>query len=88
MIIKFFLLAILLRTLVTVRKPFLLAGLYTGFLLILSFFTGLAGPFELLFAAAVLMGSASLFFWLLDHFEGTFWFWVVLVIGFPIILVF
>jgi hypothetical protein len=87
MIIKFVLLAVLIRLLLATDKPFLCSGIYAGVALLLGLIFG--NPFlAVLIHAAISFLLASLYFWLLDKLEGSevLW-WLVAIVGILIGLV-
>ena len=86
MFIKIILLAALVKLLIATDQPFLCSGLYTviKFLIALAFGAQLGSA--LLFAAIAFV-LASIYFWLLDYFDETFWWWIILLGGLAIGLV-
>lgn len=87
MIIKFIVLAALVRLLLASNKPFLCSGIYAG----ITFFLGLilSLPFQaVLIHASVAFVLASIYFWLLDKLDGSevLW-WLVAIAGIAIGLV-
>ena len=76
----------LLRLLISTDQPFLCSGLYAGGLFVLGLVFG--GPFvPLLIVLAIRFALSSLYFWLLDRFsEGILW-WVIMILGLPLVLV-
>jgi len=87
MIIKFILLAVLIRLLIETDKPFLCSGIYAG----IAFFLGLilGHPFlSVLIATSISFLLASIYFWLLDKLDGyeILW-WLVAIVGILIGLV-
>ena len=85
-VIKVFVLACLLKLLMSTDKPFLCSGVYAGgvFILGLSF----KGPFlGVLLFSGIAFALSSLYFWLLHRFdEGIMW-WVIMIGGLAIGLV-
>ena len=87
MIIKFVLLAVLIRLLLATDKPFLCSGIYAGVAFLLGLIFG--NPFlAVLIHAAISFLLASIYFWLLDKLEGSevLW-WLVAIVGILIGLV-
>ncbi len=87
MIIKFVLLAVLIRLLLATDKPFLCSGIYAGVAFLLGLIFG--HPFlSVLTHAAISFVLASVYFWLLDRLEGSevLW-WLVAIVGVVIGLV-
>ena len=81
MILKILVLIGLIRLLVVTSKPFLCSGLYACVMFFFGLFIGLSfGP--VLIASLISFGAASLYFWLLDKFEGQpgLW-WTILIVG-------
>jgi len=85
-IIRFFLLAALVKLLLETEKPVLCAGIYTSLGVILHLVLGW-GLVPLLIATATAFALAWLYFWLLYRLQESIWFWIVLVGGLPIGLV-
>ena len=86
MIFKVIILVGLLKLLIVTERPILCAGVYSGLRLIL----GLVFGEELipdLIASAITFGLALLYFWLLNRFQGSSIFWLVLIVGLSIGLV-
>ena len=87
MIIKFIILAALVRLLLATDKPFLCSGIYAG----VAFFLGLVfgNPFlPVLIHASIAFVLASIYFWLLDRLDSSevLW-WLVAIVGIAIGLV-
>ena len=87
MIIKFVLLAGLVRLLLATDKPFLCSGIYAA----VAFFFGLIlghSFLTVLLSASISFVLASIYFWLLDRLDGSeaLW-WLVAVVGILIGLV-
>ena len=76
----------LIRLLTATNRPLLCTVIYTVASVMFSLMFG--RPFlYILIATPIAFGLAFLYFWLLDRFEGTGWFFVVLVVGLAIGLV-
>ncbi|MBN1815734.1 MAG: hypothetical protein JW828_00145 [Sedimentisphaerales bacterium] len=85
-IIRIVILVALIRLLTATEQPFLCAGLYAGVRCL--FAVAINGPsWSILVFGAVAFLLASLYFWLLDRFDETFWWWIIMVVGFGIGLV-
>jgi len=88
MIIKFILLAALVRLLLATNKPFLCSGIYAGVAFALGLVFG--NPFgPVLLHASIAFALASTYFWLLDRLDGSsevLW-WLVAMGGIVIGLV-
>jgi hypothetical protein len=62
-------------------RPFLCAIFYTAPFILYSLITG--QPFVMVaIGGAIGLCYNSLYFWLLDYFEESFWYWIILVVGF------
>lgn len=83
-IVRPLILIALIQILLQTNKPFLCSGIYAAVAAILSLFLG-QGLSGALVSGAFAFVLASLYFWLLDRFEGSFWWWIIaaggLVIG-------
>jgi hypothetical protein len=80
MIIKFILLAVLVRLLLATDKPFLCSGIYA----VVAFLMGLVfgNPFlAVLIHATISFLLASIYFWLLDKLDGSEVLWWLVAIG-------
>ncbi len=86
MVIRVVLLVVLVKLLIATDQPFLCSGIYAvvKFLLALAFGTQF---FPALGFAAISFVLASLYFWLLDHFADSGWWWLILMGGLVIGLV-
>jgi hypothetical protein len=88
MIIKFMLLAVLVRLLLATNKPFLCSGIYAGVAFALGLVLG--NPFvAVLIHASISFVLASIYFWLLERLAGSsevLW-WLVAIGGIVIGLV-
>lgn len=84
--LKVFFVVLLVKLLLITDRPPLCAGIYTagGFVLALAF--GVP-PVYALIRSAIAFGLAFVYFWLLDRFEESSLFWVILVLGLVIGLV-
>ncbi len=85
-IVKILLLVGLIRLLVATNKPMLCTGIYTCAAVAFALMFG--KPFlYILIATPIAFGFAFLYFWLLDRYEETGWFYVILTVGLAIGLV-
>lgn len=86
LIFKILLLCSLIRLLVAEDQPFLCSGIYAGGLFVLGLLFG--APFSaLLIITLIRFVLSSVYFWLLDRFsDGILW-WLIMLLGFPLILV-
>jgi hypothetical protein len=90
MLINIIVLVLLIRLLIATDKPLLCSGLYAiiGFIVgLLSVFDGQTPILSLLIATGIGFGLCSLYFWLLYRIGGGALWWVVLILGLPIVLV-
>ena len=86
-LIKFILLAGLIRLLIATEKPFLCSGIYAGIALIFGLAFG-ASILAALISATIGFALASLYFWLLNRLDdGSLVWWLVAVVGVVIGLV-
>ncbi len=87
MIIKFLVLAVLIRLLIASEKPFLCSGLYAGMALVFGLIRG--GPVgAVLISAGLGFVLASVYFWLLNRLDtGSLVWWLVALLGIAIGLV-
>lgn len=76
----------LVQILIETNKPFLCSGIYAAVATLFALFLGrglvgatLAGGLAFLFS--------SLYFWLLDYFDGSIWWWIIVIGGLVIGLV-
>ncbi len=84
--VKIVFVVLLIRLLLHTNKPVLCAGIYA----VLSFISGLlfGGAFyQVAIGSVISFGLAFIYFWLLDRFEESWGFWVVLFVGLLIGLV-
>jgi len=82
-LLKVVIIASLVKLLLTTNKAVLCAGLYTG----IGFVLGLAfghGIIAVAIASAIAFGLSFVYFWLLDKFEDSILFWIILIVGLPI----
>ena len=85
-VVKILLLVGLIRLLIATNKPMLCTGIYTG--AAVAFALMFERPLlYILIATPISFGLAFLYFWLLDRYEETRWFYVVLIVGLVIGLV-
>jgi hypothetical protein len=81
MIIKFVLLAALVRILLITDNPLLCSGIYTAVVFILSLVGGAPLP-AILIVCAIVFGVSFLYFYLLNRFDsGTVIWWVIAIAG-------
>jgi len=80
MFFKIIFLVALIRLLIMNEEPFLCSGIYAAMVFIFGLITGT--PFvSVLIATAIAFALSSLYFWLLNRFEGFFW-WIIMLVGF------
>jgi len=85
MIFRLLLLVGLIRLLIETNKPFLCSGIYGAVVAVFALISGhgvgalVAGVWAFLLS--------SVYFWLLDRFDGSILFWVIMVLGLLIGLV-
>jgi len=85
-ILKVIILAALVKLLIATNSPLLCAGIYTGIGFIFRLM--MEQPFSYLAVASALsFVFAFIYFWLLDRFEESVLFWVIMVLGLVIGLV-
>lgn len=81
MIVKFLILAALIRLLLATSNPFMCSGIYAGVGFIFALISG-AGFLAAMIGAAIGFVLASIWFWLLNHFEDrTAIFWCIAALG-------
>lgn len=86
MIPKVILLIGLLKLLDVSGKPLLYSGIYAGIVFCLGLFFG--APFlSVLMSTGIVFGLSTAYFFLLNHFSESGYYWVILVIGLLIGLV-
>ena len=84
MILKIIFLVTLIRLLIMTDQPFLCSGIYA--FLVLFFGLIMGNPFlNVLILTAIAFVLSSLYFWLLNRFEGFFW-WIIMIVGFFLVL--
>ena len=77
---KWFLIVALVKLLLNTNKPAQCAGIYTAGSFLMNLIFG--GPFLFaVIASAISFPFALLYFWLLDKFEESSLFWVILILG-------
>lgn len=83
MLLKAFLLIAFIKVLQATHKPALCAGFYAGIALafLLLFSQDDLPMLAVLVAGAIIFGAAFLYFWLLDKFEDSGLWYVILVVG-------
>lgn len=80
LILKIIILASLIKLLIATNNPLLCTSVYVSFGFIFGLLLG--NPFVyVLIAAAISFGLAFAYFWLLNRFEDSGMFWVILVVG-------
>jgi len=80
MIIRIIVLVGLIRLLLVTNKPFLCSGIYAGVIFFFGLITEV--PFiPLIVVTAIGFALSSLYFWLLERFEGAGVLWWVILIG-------
>lgn len=86
-IINVFILAGLVKFLIQTEQPFLCAGLYALFHLLVGLALG-APFFWILLFSTIILAVAVLNFWLLDKLEGAgpIW-WLVFILGLPVMVI-
>jgi hypothetical protein len=85
MIFRMLILVALIRLLIETNKPFLCSGIYAGFVTILALIIGRGIGAVVAGVLAFVLSSA--YFWLLDRFEDTILFWIIMIAGLLIGLV-
>lgn len=87
MIIKFILLAALIRLLIATDKPFLCSGIYAGVALVFGLAFG-GKVLAVLISVGIGFVLASIYFWLLNRLDsGSVVWWLVAILGIAIGLV-
>jgi hypothetical protein len=76
----------LIQILIQTNRPFLCSGIYAVVAALGALFTG-HGIFAVVLGGAIAFALSSVYFWLLDRFDGGFWWWIILVGGLVIGLV-
>ena len=80
MFFKIIFLVALIRLLLMTDQPFLCSGIYASLVLFFGLITGT--PFlNMLIPVAIAFVLSSIYFWLLDRFEGFLW-WIIMIVGF------
>lgn len=83
--IKVFVLAAMLRLLIATDKPWLCAGIYAGVVFILGAVFGDKIASVTLMAGLAFI-AAYVYFWILDRVDtSSVWWWIVAVIGVPLV---
>jgi len=78
--IKLFLVVALVKLLLNTNKPVQCAGIYTAGSFLIDLIFGRPFLFAVI-ASAISFAFALLYFWLLDKFEESSLFWVILILG-------
>ncbi len=86
MIFNVLILAGLIKLLLITENPFLCAGVYSGLRFLIALIFGYP-LLPTLIASAISFALALLYFWLLNRFQGSAIFWLVLILGLVIGLV-
>jgi hypothetical protein len=77
----------LIRALVMLELPFVWAGLFAAFAVARRAFVH--GPsWQILLSGFVAFAVCSIYFWLLNRFSESMLWWLILIVGFPIVVVF
>lgn len=76
----------LIRLLIETNKPFLCSGIYAAAAAIGALISG-HGLTGFAIAGALGFATSSLYFWLLNYLDGSFLWWIVMVLGLVIGLV-
>jgi hypothetical protein len=79
MIFRILLLVGLIRLLIVTNKPFLCSGIYAATVTVFALIGGSGTGAVVVGGLAFLLSSA--YFWLLDRFEDSFLFWIIMVAG-------
>ena len=74
----------LIQILIQTGKPLLCSGIYAAVATLFGLFLG-RGVGGAVVGGAIAFALSSLYFWLLDRFDGSFWWWIIatggLVVG-------
>jgi hypothetical protein len=70
----------LIQILIQTNKPFLCSGIYGAIAALFGLFLG-SGFVGALIGGTVAFVLSSVYFWLLDRFDGSFWWWIIAVGG-------
>ena len=80
MIVKIVLLIALLQLLRITGKPILCSGIYAGLILVMGLFMGM--PFsDVLLSAAIGFALSTVYFYLLNMFSESGFYWPILIVG-------
>ena len=85
MIIKAIMLVIFVRLLVMTDKPWLCTGLYALAVVIYGFFSG-APISAIAISGGISVVVFGLYFWLLNRFHSGILYWLIFLLGLPIVL--
>jgi hypothetical protein len=85
MIFRILLLVGLIRLLIETNKPFLCSGIYAAAVTVFALISGHGVKALVAGVWAFLLSSA--YFWLLDRFDGSILFWIIMILGLLIGLV-
>ena len=85
MIFRILILVALIRLLIETNKPFLCSGIYAGLVTVIALISGRGSGAVVAGIWAFLLSSA--YFWLLDRFEESIMFWIIMIAGLLIGLV-
>jgi hypothetical protein len=76
----------LIQILIQTNKPFLCSGIYGAVATLFGLFMG-RGLIGAVAGGGIAFAFSSLYFWLLDRFDSSFWWWIIAVDGLVIGLV-
>jgi hypothetical protein len=76
----------LIQILIQTNKPFLCSGIYAAIATLFGLVLG-SGFVGAVVGGGIAFVMSSLYFWLLDRFDGSFWWWIIAVGGLVIGLV-
>lgn len=79
MIFRILLLVGLIRLLIETHKPFLCSGIYGGIVTVFALISG--SGVAAIGAGGVAFLLSSLYFWLLDRYDDSILFWVIMIVG-------
>jgi hypothetical protein len=85
MIFRILMLVALIRLLIETNKPFLCSGIYAGLVTAVALISG--GGIGAVVAGVLAFLLSSAYFWLLDRFEDSILFWIIMIVGLLIGLV-
>ena len=79
-IFRLLVLVSLVRLLIVTNKPLLCTGIYAA-LVTVGTVVGGGGIVAVIMAGAIAFVSAGIYFWLLNRFDGSFLWWIIMVLG-------